>query len=419
MKVMIWGAGIVGISSAWYLADLGYEVIVVDRNSQVAMETSFANAGQLSYGYTTPWAAPNVPKKALKWLFKRHAPLIIRPDGSLFQLQWLWKMFRQCSEQNYLTNKSRMVRISEYSRQLMEQLSHDIPRHTYEGRQKGTLQIFRTQKEIDAIQEDIEVLHDFGVAVTMLTRVQDCLQYEPGLAPVVDRLAGALYLPGDATGDCHLFAKQLFQKCCEKGVQFQFNSSIDNIEFHRDRITAVVINGQRVVADNYVCALGSFSRPMLKTLGIALPVYPIKGYSLTIPIQNEQASPTSTILDETYKVAITRFDERIRIGGMAELSGYTIKLIPQRRETLETVMHDLFPQAAIGSDVSFWSGLRPTTPDGTPIIGGSRFANLFINTGHGTLGWTMGVGSGKILADIVSGQKPDIAVADLSLARYS
>ncbi len=418
MNVLVLGAGVVGVSTAYYLARAGHSVTVVDRAEQAAMETSFANAGQLSYGYTTPWAAPGMPQKAAKWMMKPHSPLLLRPDGSLFQLQWLYRMWRNCNASRYAQNKERMVRVSEYSREMLHRLQQDEPDLQFEYRQRGTLQIFRTDKEVAAAQKDIAVLRDWGVPVTVINNPQQCAEYEPALAAVAGKLAGALHLPNDATGDCHLFTRRLSAKCAALGVNFVFGQQIQAIEAEGCRIRAVVAGGRRYEADHYVCALGSFSRPMLKQLGMDVPVYPVKGYSITLPVLNDAAAPVSTVLDETYKVAMTRFDDHIRVGGMAELSGYTIRLNPKRRATLELVVNDLFPGGGDTARAEFWSGLRPMTPDSTPLIGTTRFANLTLNTGHGTLGWTMSLGSGKVVADLVSGVSPEIDTSDLSLIRY-
>ena len=416
MKVVILGAGVAGVSTAWYLAQAGHEVTVIEREPGVAVETSFANAGQLSYGYTTPWAAPGIPQKAAKWLMKPHSPLIVRPDGSLYQLQWLRQMLANCNETSYRLNKERMVRVSEYSREMFRRLEEETGL-AFEGRHQGTLQIFRHDSEVQAAEKDMKVLDEYNVPYRLLTP-QQSLQYEPALAGIADKLSAALYLPNDGTGDCHLFTRNLAQLCEQKGVRFAFGRSIERIEHSGSRITAVHAGDERFEADRYVCALGSFSRPAMAALGLDLPVYPVKGYSLTVPIINSDAAPVSTIIDETYKVAVTRFDNRIRVGGMAELSGYRIKLNPKRRETLELVVNDLYPHGGDLSRATFWSGLRPMTPDSTPIIGATRFENLFTNTGHGTLGWTMSLGSGKLAADLTAGIEPEIRHDDLALSRY-
>lgn len=416
MKVVVLGAGVVGVSTAWFLRQAGHEVTVIDRAEAVAMETSFANAGQLSFGYTTPWAAPGIPQKAAKWLLKAHSPLIVRWDGSGFQLRWLKQMLQNCTESRYRLNKERMVRVSEYSRALFAKLEAELGLD-FEGRKKGTLQIFRTDKEVQGAKKDMAVLAEYGVPFTELSAA-DCVQYEPALANVVHKLAGALHLPNDATGDCHLFTTRLAALCREQGVRFVFNHAIERFELSGKRIQAVYAGGKRWEAEHFVCALGSFSRPLLMQLGLDVPVYPVKGYSITLPVVQSDAAPQSTVLDETYKVAITRFNERIRVGGMAELSGYQLRLNPKRRETLELVVQDLFPHGGDVRQVTFWSGLRPMTPDSTPIIGASAWENLTLNTGHGTLGWTMSLGSGKLAADMVSQTPTEIRSDDLGLCRY-
>ncbi|WP_107860601.1 D-amino acid dehydrogenase [Neisseria weaveri] len=418
MDVIVLGSGVAGVSTAWFLAKAGHRVTVIDRADAAAMETSFANAGQLSYGYTTPWAAPGIPAKAAKWMLKKHSPLIFRPDGSLWQLQWLRQMLSNCNNEKYHINKERMVRISEYSCEMFRRFEAETG-ITFEGRNKGTLQIFRSQYEVQAAAKDIAVLQEYGVPYQMLTPEQ-CLAFEPALKNALHKIAGALHLPNDGTGDCHLFTQRLAGLCEKNGVSFEFNRPIERFETNGNTLRAVYAGGQRFEADVFVCALGSFSRPVMQQLGLNLPIYPVKGYSLTVPITDESAAPVSTIIDETYKVAITRFDQRIRIGGMAELSGYEIKLLPQHRETLELVVNDLYPRSGDLTQASFWSGLRPMTPDSTPIVGGgTRFDNLFMNTGHGTLGWTMSLGSAKIAADLACGLTPEVRSDDLNLSRYN
>lgn len=417
MKVIVLGGGVLGVSTAWYLAKAGCEVTVLERQEGVALETSFGNAGQISPGYSTPWAAPGIPLKAAKWLFQRHAPLAVKPDGSLYQLQWIAKMLANCNEDAYAVNKSRMMRLAEYSRDKMKELRAETG-IGYEARQGGTLQLFRSQAQVDGVSKDIAVLKECGVDFKVLDR-DGCAEVEPALASVKHKLTGGLQLPNDETGDCNLFTARLAEMARAKGVEFRFGVSVDGIESDGKRITGVRVGDDLLTADHYVVAMGSFSRDMVKTLGIDIPVYPVKGYSLTVPITNPAGAPVSTVLDETYKVAITRFDDRIRVGGMAELSGYDLSLNPRRRETLEMVVGDLYPNGGDIPAASFWTGLRPMTPDGTPIVGGTRFANLSLNTGHGTLGWTMGAGSGKVLADIITGAKPEISLDGLSMQRYA
>jgi D-amino-acid dehydrogenase len=416
MRVLVLGSGVVGVSTAYYLARAGHEVTVVDRQPGPALETSFANAGQISPGYASPWAAPGVPLKALKWLFQRHAPLAIRPDGTLFQLEWMWEMYRNCSAERYAVNKERMVRLAEYSRDCIRQLRQESGIQ-YEGRQQGTLQLFRTQAQYDGAAKDIEVLREAGVPYEVLNSAE-LSRAEPALADVRHKLVGGLRLPNDETGDCQLFTTRLAAMAKDLGVRFEFGTSIDALDITGDQITSVRTSRGVMKADRYVLALGSYSRFLLGEQ-FKVPVYPLKGYSITVPITNAAKAPVSTILDETYKIAITRFDDRIRVGGMAEIAGYSKALNPRRRETLEMVVTDLFPQGGDVGKASFWTGLRPMTPDSTPIVGATPLRNLFLNTGHGTLGWTMACGSASVIADLVSGRAPAIDAGDLAVFRYA
>jgi len=422
MRVLVLGSGVIGVTSAYYLALKGFEVTVIDRQPAAGLETSFANAGQISPGYAAPWAGPDVPLKALKWLFQRHAPLSLKPDFSLWQLQWIAQFLGNCSTTHYDLNKSRMVRLAEYSRDCLRTLRASTGIH-YEERCRGTLQVFRTHKQLDAETKDITVLSRMGVPFEHLDST-GCVRIEPALAHVQDQLLGGLYLPGDETGDCHLFTSQLAAKAQALGVKFIQSANIQHLITQHNQLQGVEIQTNAGVealkADHYVVALGSYSRPFTQALGLNLPVYPVKGYSLTIPITNSDAAPVSTVMDESYKVAITRFDQRIRVGGMAELAGFNLQLNPRRRATLEMVFNGLFPHAGDSSQALFWTGLRPMTPDGTPIIGQADacYPNVWLNTGHGTLGWTMACGSGQVLADLMAHDNTTIAPQDLHLCRY-
>ncbi|MDX2352169.1 D-amino acid dehydrogenase [Stutzerimonas xanthomarina] len=416
MRVLVMGSGVIGTISAYYLARAGFEVVVVDRQPAVAMETSFANAGQVSPGYASPWAAPGVPLKAMKWLMQRHAPLAIKLTGDTQQYLWMAQMLRNCTTARYAVNKERMVRLSEYSRDCLDELRAETG-IGYEGRQCGTTQLFRTQAQLDNAAKDIAVLQASGVPYELLDRA-GIARAEPALARVSDKLSGALRLPNDQTGDCQMFTTKLAEMARELGVEFRFNQDIQRLQFGGDRLEGVWIDGKLETADRYVLALGSYSPQMLKPLGIRAPVYPLKGYSLTVPISDPAMAPVSTVLDETYKVAITRFDQRIRVGGMAEIAGHDLSLNPRRRETLEMVVGDLFPQGGDPSTAELWTGLRPATPDGTPIIGGTRYRNLYLNTGHGTLGWTMACGSGRLLADMLARKRTQISADGLDISRY-
>jgi D-amino-acid dehydrogenase len=415
MKIIVLGAGIVGVTSAYQLVKGGHDVTVIERQPGPALETSFANAGEVSFGYCSPWAAPGIPAKAIKWLFMKHAPLILRPRVDVAMLSWLVKMLSNCTSTRYAINKSRMLRLADYSRTSLAALREETS-IAYDERMQGTLQLFRDQAQLDACAKDVKALVADGVPYEVMDR-DGCIRVEPALTEVRHKIVGGLLTPKDETGDCFKFATALASKAEEAGARFVYGTSIEGLDIERGRVRGVVTARETFSADAVVVALGSFSPLFLKRYGIRLPVYPVKGYSLTIPITDASRAPLSTVMDETYKIAITRLGNRIRVGGMAEISGYTNDLGLARRRTLEYSVTDLFP----GGDAtkgSFWSGLRPMTPDGTPIIGPTRLTGLFLNTGHGTLGWTMSSGSARLIADIVSGRKPEIDATDLALARY-
>ncbi|MFD1326369.1 D-amino acid dehydrogenase [Mycoplana ramosa] len=416
MKITVLGAGVIGVTTAYYLAKAGHEVTVLDRQPGSALETSFANAGEISPGYASPWAAPGIPQKAIKWLFMKHAPLIIRPMADAATWRWMMSMLANCTSARYATNKGRMVRLAEYSRDCLIALREEIG-ISYDHRTQGTLQLFRTQKQLDGIGKDVEVLRADGVPFEVLDPA-GCIAAEPALARVKQKFVGGLRLPNDETGDCFKFTTILQEHAEALGVTFRFGVDIRRLKHLGDRIVAVETADGLVEADLFVTALGSYTPALIKPLGLNAPIYPVKGYSITVPIVDESRAPVSTIMDETYKIAITRLGDRIRVGGMAEIAGFSHDLPAARRATLEHSVEDLFGGAGDQSKATFWSGLRPMTPDGTPVIGGTRFKNLFINSGHGTLGWTMACGSGRVLADIISGRKPDIEAADLALSRY-
>ncbi len=416
MKVLVLGSGVIGTACAYELAVAGHEVTVVERQPGPALETSFANAGEVSPGYSAPWAGPGVPLKAIKWLLMQHRPLVIRPHLDLALLRWGLAMLRNCTAARYALNKSRMVPLAEYSRDCLRELRASTG-ITYDDRAMGTLQLFRTHKQLDGTGADIAVLQRYGVAHELLDRA-GCLRAEPALARVQDKFVGGLRLPGDETGDCHLFTQRLADLARQRGAVFRFSTTIRTITGDGRGVAGVDTDQGLLRADAYVLALGSHSPLWLQPLGLHIPVYPVKGYSITVPITDATAAPESTVMDETHKIAITRLGQRIRVGGTAELAGYTLKLHEPRRRTLEFVVNDLFPGGGDTTQATFWTGLRPMTPDGTPIVGGTRLNNLYLATGHGTLGWTMAAGTGRVIADLVSGRKPQIDVSGLGMERY-
>ncbi len=416
MSVIVLGAGIVGVTTAYQLAKAGHQVTVIDRQPSPAQETSFANAGEVSFGYCSPWAAPGIPQKAMTWLFMQHAPLILRPKADPDMAAWLLRMLANCTSARYARNKSRMLRLAEYSRLSLAELRAETG-IAYDERMKGTVQLFRTQHQLDASAKDVAALAADGVPFEVLDR-NGCIAAEPALADVREKFVGGLLTPQDETGDCFKFTNALAQKAEALGVTFRFGCSIQGLDVEAGRVRGVVTDQGLLLADRIVVALGSYSPRLLKPLGLSLPVYPVKGYSLTIPIVDASRAPESTVMDETYKIAITRLGDRIRVGGMAEVSGFSTDLPPARRRTLEHSVSDLFPGGDL-TQATFWSGLRPMTPDGTPVIGATPVQGLYLNTGHGTLGWTMSTGSARVIADIVSGRTPEIDATDLAIERYS
>ena len=417
MTILVLGSGVIGTSIAYYLAKAGHDVTVVDRQAGPALETSFANAGEVSPGYASPWAGPGVPVKAIKWLLMNHSPLIIKPMMEASMWRWGFAMLRNCTEARYRVNKARMVRVAEYSRDCLKALREETG-IAYDDRAQGTLQLFRTHKQLDGVGKDTEILDQYGVPYQVLD-TEGYLKYEPALAAVRHKFVGALRLPGDETGDCFLFTQRLAKMAEALGAKFRFGVEITGIASDGRRVTGVDTSAGRLVADQVVLALGSFSPKWLAPLGIDIPVYPVKGFSITVPIKDAGAAPESTIMDETHKVAVTRLGDRIRVGGMAQLSGYDLALDERRRKTLEFVLTDLFPDGGDLARTTFWTGLRPMTPDGTPVMGGTRLENLTLATGHGTLGWTMAAGTGRAIADLLSGRTPEIDFDGLTAARYA
>ena len=416
MKVIVLGSGVIGVASAYQLALAGHEVTVVDRQPAPGLETSYGNAGEVSPGYSAPWAGPGVPLKAIKWLLMQHRPLVIRPHLDLNLIRWGVAMLRNCTTARYELNKGRMVRLAEYSRDCLRELRTQTGLH-YDERMQGTLQLFRTQQQLDASAADIAVLQRTGVGFELLDRA-GCIRHEPALARVQQKFLGGLLLPGDETGDCFKFTQNLAAIAVHRGVQFRHGTTIKKLQAEGGQLTGVVTDAGVLKADAYLLALGSHSPKLLKPVGIDIPVYPVKGYSITVPITDAAGAPESTVMDETHKVAVTRLGDRIRVGGTAELAGYDLRLHDARRRTLEHVVTDLFPNGGDVSRAEFWCGLRPMTPDGTPVLGATPLRRLYLATGHGTLGWTMAAGTGRVMADLISGRSPDIDMSGLTLERY-
>jgi D-amino-acid dehydrogenase len=417
MKVLVLGGGVIGCTAAYELAADGHDVTLVERQQGPALETSYANAGEVSPGYSAPWAGPGVPLKAVKWLLMNHRPLVLRPHLDWPMVFWVLAMLRNCTARRYEINKGRMVRLAEYSRDCLKALRASTG-IAYDERMQGTLQLFRTDRQLDATAHDTAILERYGVPYERLDR-DGCIRHEPALARVRDKFVGGLRLPGDETGDCYKFSVRIAELARAKGARLRFSETIASLLTDGKRITGAVTDRGRLQADAYLLALGSHSPKLLSPLGIDIPVYPVKGYSITLPITDPSGAPESTVMDETHKVAVTRLGDRIRVGGTAELAGYTLRLHEARRRTLMHVVGDLFPDGGDLGRTEFWCGLRPMTPDGTPVVGGTTMPNLFLATGHGTLGWTMAAGTARVIADLIGGRPPAIDMTGLTAARYA
>ncbi len=416
MRIVVLGAGVIGVTTAYYLAKAGADVTVLDRQPGPGMETSFANAGELSYGMTSPWAAPGIPLKAIKWLFMKHRPLFIWPLISPDMWGWCVRMLQNCNAASYALNKGRMVRISNYSRECLSDLLNEVELD-FDLRQQGTLQLFRTEKQLSNSKADQDVLAAFASPFEVLDR-DGCIAAEPGLRHVADKFVGGLRLTADRTGDCRMFTMSLAEKAASMGVDFHYGQTVKGFAREGGKITGVDTDQDRITGNRYVCCMGPYAPGLLEKIGIDLPIYPVKGYSITLPVTDDSSAPQSTIMDESHKVAITRLGDRIRVAGQAELIGYNRKLGKRSTNAVRHVISDLFPKGGDVSKAEGWTGLRPMTPDGTPVLGPTRYDNLFLNTGHGTLGWTMACGSGRAVADAVLDKRPEIDFDGLTAARY-
>ena len=418
MKVVVLGAGIIGTTSAYFLAKQGHEVTVIDRQDSVSMETSHANAGCLSYGFTSPWASPGLPVSVLKWVLTGRSPLIINPNMSVETIKFLYRMYKNCNSRSYEINKSRMLRVANYSQKALLEIETDFDLY-YEQKKQGSLQLFWDSKEIEKAHKDIAILDKFNINSQLLS-AEECVKIEPGLQYVKNKLAGGIQFMDDFTGNCYLFSTEVYKKCVEMGVNFEFNTKIKSLQISNDKIASVSTDSGEIKADCYSVSLGSYSTKILSKIGIEIPIYPVKGYSITLPVLSNEDAPQSTIMDEKNKIAITRLGDRIRVAGMAHLTDFDKNLRTKSLDSLMSGLDLLFPKSYESSkETNFWTGFRPSTPDGTPIIGPTPFNNLFLNTGHGTLGWTMSAGSGKLLANLVSGIDPEISTEGIDMSRYS
>ncbi len=415
MKVLVLGAGVIGVATAHYLAADGHEVTVLDRQPGPGLETSFANAGNVCPSYATPWAAPGMRWKAAKWLLQGDAPLAVHWRADPRLLGWAASWLANCSYARFERNKRRMQRLSHYSLACLQQLRGSIGIH-YDETTQGILQLLRTERELVAVVDHTRILAAAGIPHRLLDP-RGCIEVEPGLAHARVPFAGGLHLPADETGDCQLFTQALAAHASRRGVRFRFETTIEAIAVEGGRATGVATSGGLINADRYVVALGCGAVPLLAPLGIRLPIQPVKGYSLTLPIARRDVAPRASLMDEHTKIAITRLGNRVRAAGTAELGATTTDAPPERFRTLARVLRELYPEAAGPGPPEYWAGLRPMTPDGPPILGATPVERLLLNVGHGAQGWSMACGSGRVLADLVSGRRPEIDLEGLAFGR--
>ena len=410
--MLVLGAGVVGVASAWYLAEAGHEVSVVERQPRAAMETSFANGGQISAGHAEPWAKPSVLPKILRWLGREDAPLAFR--ARLDWAQWMWglRFVLECLPGRFERNCRALAGLAQYSRDCLREL-RETSGLRYDHLSRGILHFATDGHDFEVLARDAESARALGI-VRQVKSAPECLALEPALRESEVPVTGGVYAPGDESGDARGFTEELARLAARRGVRFRYDTAIKAIEAEGGTVRAVTIvdedEEKELRADAYVVALGSYSRLALKPLGVSIPVYPLKGYSITLPLGPEHAAaaPTVSLTDEAHKIVISRLGSRLRAAGTAELAGYDTAVSAVRCAAIARRVMNLFPALRSITTYESWAGLRPATPGNVPIVGGTRLANLFLNTGHGTLGWTLACGSGRALADLVSGRRPQV-----------
>lgn len=417
MRALVLGAGLVGVASAWYLRQDGHEVTVVDRQSGPAMETSFANGGQISTSHAEPWANPAAPLKVLRWLGREDSPLLWRLRADATQWAWGLRFLRECAPGRTRENMVAILRLALYSRSLLKELRPAL-RLEYDQQKRGILHFYTDEAEFEHAIPQAELMRRYGCD-RLVKSAAECLAIEPALRNSTVPIVGGTYTADDESGDAHKFARALAGKAAGLGVVFRFGASVDALVAEGGRITGVrLAGGEMLRADACVVALGSYSPLLLRPLGVRVPVYPAKGYSATIPLAPGDDAPTVSLTDDGRKLVFSRLGERLRVAGTAEFAGYDTSLNDVRCQVLLKRTAELFPTVGRPANVEFWAGLRPATPSNVPLIGATRLSNLYVNAGHGTLGWTMACGTGKLLADIVAGRAPEIDPAPYSALRH-
>jgi len=409
VRVVVLGAGVIGVTTAWYLTEAGHQVTVIDRQPEPGLETSFANGGQISAGHAEPWARPGVLPKLIRWLGREDAPLLFRPRLSLAQWEWGLRFLRECLPGRLERNTRDLVGLALYSRECLLELREQTGIE-YDRLSCGILHFCTDERDFEALARHAAAMRALGIEREVKTAAE-CLALEPALRHSRVPLVGGIYTPQDESGDAHAFTLALAKMARERGATFLHERTVEAIDAAADRVAGVRLKGaggERIDGDAYVVSLGSYSPLVLAPLGVRIPVYPLKGYSVTLPLPDGagDAMPSVSLTDEARKIVITRLGRRLRSAGTAELTGYDTGVNPVRCEAIVARLRQLFPSLATVQDITYWAGLRPATPNNLPIIGRTRLRNLFLNTGHGTLGWTLACGSARALADLVSGRRP-------------
>jgi D-amino-acid dehydrogenase len=411
MRVVVLGAGVIGVTGAWYLARAGHEVTLVDRRAEAGMETSFANGGQVAAGHAEPWASPSVLPKVLRWLGREDAPLLFRPRADLQQWLWALRFAMECLPGRFERNTRQLAGLARYSRECLAELRGETGIE-YDRVARGILHFCTEQAEFEALASHAAKMRGLGVVREVKSAAQ-CHDLEPALRESRAWVVGGVYSPQDESGDAHAFTTRLARLAEQRGVRFRRATAVDSLETAAGRVSAARAGSERLAADAFVVSLGSYSARLLAPLGISIPVYPLKGYSVTLPLPPEVAAraPTLSLTDEAHKLVISRLGTRLRCAGTAELTGFDTSISESRCAAIVKRLRDLFPALADAGATELWAGLRPATPSNVPVIGRTRFANLYLNTGHGTLGWTLAAGSGRALADLVGGRRPEVDFA--------
>lgn len=417
MRVLVLGAGVVGTTTAFYLQKAGHEVTVLDRQEKSAMETSFANGGQIAAAHADPWASPATPLKALKWLGKKDAPLLfhfLRLDPDLWK--WCYQFLRNCTSGRTDINTERTLRVALHSRKCLKELRREL-NLSYDQREEGILHFYRDPQEFDQAIKAAHTMRKYGLDRKVLNP-DECVACEPAMGHVKDQLVGGIYSNDDESGDARKFTQAIEASAKLNGVSFEFGHDIKRLNVDQGKVQSVDTDKGQFQADAYVVCMGSFSPFLLKEHGIKLPIYPARGYSITLPLQKPEKAPTVSLTDDEFKLVFSRLGDRLRVAGTAELGGYSMEVNDLRANFILDKTLELFPGAGERDDVEFWAGLRPKTPDSVPILGPTHIDSLYLNTGHGTLGWTMSCGSAQVMSDIISAKTPEISLSGLSYDRF-